>query len=242
MWLPLKLLDNASTCPICGHKSRAMLKVGHDVEVLQANEVIGAGVRYVKCIWCSSTDRDRLVYLYLKEHCAVYKQDNLKILHIAPERCLSKVLRKRTPNGYVPADINTGKYWYINGMTKVDITRMHYDDSSFDIILCNHVLEHIPDDKTAISELYRVLRPAGIAILQVPIAAGKASTIEKSTALSPTEQLQLYGQKDHVRLYGQDYTERLKMTGGKVHIISLADRYPGCGLHPKEQLFVLEKL
>jgi len=229
-------------CPICGHKSRVMMKVGHDAEVLQQNHVVGAGLRYAQCIWCGSTDRDRLVYLFLMNHCAIYKQENIKILHIAPERCLSKVLRKKAQDRYVPADINPKKYGYIKGMNTVDITHIGYQNNSFDIILCNHVLEHVPNDNTAISELYRVLRPRGIAVLQVPIAGNNIHTIENNMALSQRERLQLYGQKDHVRLYGHDYLDKLKTTGGIVHNMSIAHLYPQHGLNPDEQLFFVEKL
>ena len=218
------------------------MKVGHDAEVLQQNHVVGAGVRYAQCMWCGSTDRDRLVYLFLMHHCAIYKQDNIKILHIAPERCLSKVLRKKAQDGYVPADINPKKYWYIKGLNKVDITHIGYQNNSYDIILCNHVLEHVSNDAKAISELYRVLQPGGIALLQVPVACNNIHTIENNTALSQKERLQLYGQKDHVRLYGQDYIDRLKKTGGVVHTMSIAHLYPEYGLNPVEQLFFVEKL
>ncbi len=107
-------------------------------------------------------------------------------------------------------------------MVKMDITDIQYPPSSFDIILCNHVMEHIPDDALALSELHRVLKPGGWAILQVPIKGDE--TIEDTSPLTPEERLARFGQRDHVRIYGADYRDRLANAGFTVTVDDYARR------------------
>ena len=98
----------------------------------------------------------------------------------------------------------------------IDITSINYDDNVFDIIICSHVLEHIPKDELAMSELFRVLKPGGLAIIQVPISSVLVETFEDSSIIEPEDREKYFGQKDHVRIYGTDYIKRLKKSGFKV--------------------------
>ncbi len=118
------------------------------------------------------------------------------------------ILVKQNNLDYLTADLNPEQV-----MIKMDITAIQYPENTFDAILCNHVHEHIPDDRKAMNELYRVLKPGGWAILQVPFSMVLEKTYEDFTITSPQEREKYFGQKDHVRIYGKDYTQRLKEVG-----------------------------
>ena len=218
-----------------------MWQVGHDDKVLIDNKVAGGGKRYAKCIRCGSTDRDRLVYLYLRDHTDVFSRVGAQVLHVAPERCLRKVLKKNFNSGYIAADKFTKGYWYAKDTAEMDITSRPHPDNSFDLIVCNHVLEHIGDDHKAISELARVLKPGGVAILQVPISLNNSATLEDRTAISAEDRKRIYGQFDHVRLYGQDYPSRLEQGGFIVRSANIAHLYPQAALNPAEVIFAGSK-
>ncbi len=128
------------------------------------------------------------------------------MLHIAPELQLSRLFRAQPSLDYLSADLKSPR-----AMVKMDITDIPYPDHTFDVIYCSHVLEHVPDDRKAMRELHRVLKPGGWAILQVPITA--KATVEDPAVTDPQERLRLYGQIDHVRRYGPDYKDRLVEAG-----------------------------
>lgn len=218
-----------------------MWQVGHDDKVLIDNKVAGGGKRYAKCIRCGSTDRDRLVYLYLRDHTDIFSRKEAKVLHIAPEQCLRKVLKLHFETTYTGADKFTKGYWYARDTVKMDITAIPYPADTFDLIVCNHVLEHIADDHKAISELKRVLKPGGIAILQVPISLKNETTIEDKAVSSAEDRKRVYGQFDHVRLYGQDYAHRLEQDGFIVRKEDIAHLYPQAALNPDEVVFAGSK-
>ncbi len=132
----------------------------------------------------------------------------VKLLHLAPEKPLMDLFIKQNNIDYLTADLNPEQV-----MVKMDITAIQYPDNIFDAILCNHVLEHIPDDRKAMRELYRVLKPGGWAILQVPVSKILEQTYDDITITSPQDREKYFGQKDHVRIYGKDYTQRLKEAG-----------------------------
>ena len=135
------------------------------------------------------------------------------MLHIAPEKQLSKVFMSQTNIDYLSADLDSPL-----AAVKMDITNIEQNDNTFDLIICNHVLEHIPDDDKAIAELFRVLKPGGTAILQVPISNTIRKTIEDPSITDPKEREKLFGQNDHVRIYGKDYKKRLERSGFVVSI------------------------
>ncbi len=228
-------------CPLCGGHFRKMFSRGLNNPVLKENKVIG-GVRRLnsRCPRCLSFDRERLVYLYLKNKTSVFS-DRIKLLHMAPERNLQKALRASNSIDYVSADLNSPLAEF-----KRDITNIKYKDCIFDVIICNHVLEHIPNDKKAMAELYRVLKVGGWAILQVPVSLKLQKTYEDSTITTPEEREKAFGQKDHVRIYGKDYEDRLKQAGFSVDVYDfvkelgepLANKY---ALLKKEKLYICSR-
>jgi ubiquinone/menaquinone biosynthesis C-methylase UbiE len=135
-----------------------------------------------------------------------------RMLHVAPERAFTTQLKRIPSLDYLTADLYNPR-----AMVKMDITDIQYPDASFDVIYCSHVLEHVPDDRKAMREFFRVLKPTGWAVLQVPITADH--TIEDPSVVEPEERERLFGQKDHVRRYGPDYTQRLEEAGFTVKCI-----------------------
>lgn len=168
------------------------------------------------CPRCGSLERHRLLCLYLKEKTNFFTK-KLKVLHVAPEKILQDIFRGLPNLDYVSADIASPL-----AMIKMDITDIPFDDNVFDVIICSHVLEHIPDDRKAMRELRRVLKSDGWSILQVPIDLNRAETYEDPTITDPAERQRLFGQDDHVRWYGRDYLARLKEAGFRVYIDTFA--------------------
>lgn len=162
------------------------------------------------CPKCESVERHRLQWLYMKNKTNILK-DEVYVLHFAPEAGMSKRLQEQNNIHYVSSDLFDPRV-----MIKADITNMPFKDNSFDVILCNHVLEHIIDDGRAMREIYRMLKPNGWAILQVPIEYDRAETYEDPTIISEANRLKAFHQKDHVRIYGTDYKKRLQHAGFKV--------------------------
>ncbi|TWU35822.1 hypothetical protein Q31b_52570 [Novipirellula aureliae] len=190
-------------CPCCQGTFRKMLPGG----VSQRENAV--------CPGCNAYERHRLLWLYLNEKLAVYKRE-MVLLHIAPEYVFRKMFRSLPNIQYVGAGIEAPF-----ADIEMDITAIEQEDNSYDAIICNHVLEHVPKDVQAMRELHRVLKPGGWAILQVPLDLSLENTYEDFTIQSPEERLKHFGQEDHVRLYGRDYKDRLQDAGFTVSV----DRY-----------------
>jgi SAM-dependent methyltransferase len=207
-------------CPFCKLRFRRFLPDAGEVsDLFSQTRVVGGGsFRDAVCPYCRSFERERHVYLYLKLMTRLF-QDRTRLLHIAPERNLRRVLSKRENLQYTTGDLNPAK-----AQVRVDLTAMDFPDESFDVVICNHVLEHIPDDRAAMAEILRVLRPRGWAMLQVPLAP-ELATRENSLVVDPRERLRLYGQNDHVRLYGRDYAQRLESIGFRVTATSVRRQF-----------------
>lgn len=199
-------------CPICNHETNEFLPGGINEEVLQKLKVIGGGYRNnVLCPTCQSSDRERLIYMYLHNIIEIPKKNNYKILHFAPERNTRKYLKSFDNIKYLSADA------FRKDVDKnIDATQIPEEDNTFDLIICNHVLEHILDDKKAMSEILRVLKPYGTAILQVPISLELEKTFEDLTIIEAEDRLKIFGQEDHVRIYGKDYPLKLIQVGFNV--------------------------
>ncbi len=198
-------------CPFCNKADIEYEPVGFEFEVLDRLKVVGGGRReYAKCSECSSTDRERLVYLYLKNFTSLF-DDSLSVLHIAPEKRLRDKIEENTKLDYTTADL---KKTFVD--MNFDLCEIPLEDDRFDIIICNHVLEHIVDDEKAMKELFRILKPNGFAVLQVPFSPLLDSTYEDETIVSEEDREMCFGQGDHVRIYGLDYINRLESSGFSV--------------------------
>lgn len=206
-------------CNFCGKSSKSFLESGNDFPILEKWAVQSTGKRNnALCPNCDSKDRERTLKFFLERNTKLFdnktqKNKQHKILHIAPEKELSQLLKKQFKDNYVSGDLDPEA-----ADQKIDITKIDFSENSFDAIICNHVLEHIPKDNQAISELYRVLKPGGFAILQVPISFNTAKTIEDFAITSPAGREEAFGQFDHVRIYGRDYVNRLEQGGWEVRL------------------------
>lgn len=202
-------------CPFCEHSFAKLLPGGEERQILIEKKVIGAGKRNnMVCPRCYSTDRDRLLFLYLK-HKTSYLQSNDKVLHIAPESSLKHLLQERSDLQYTSGDKfeeGYAGYYYDRDVIQMDVTDIPYENDAFDLVICNHVFEHLNDDRKAMGEILRVLKPGGQAIMQVPWSPLISVTEEKVYA-SALDREKHYGQFDHVRLYGTDYKSRLQEAG-----------------------------
>lgn len=198
-------------CPFCKSHVNSLLPSGFGFPVLIEKNVVGGGNRpNAECPICFSLDRERLLYLYLQKKTNIFTEP-LRLLHVAPESQLTAIIEKHANIDYLTADLNPA-----NVMVKMDITDINYPNNSFDAIICNHVLEHIVDDKKAMRELCRVLKPGGWGILQVPMSLSLDKTFEDASVTTPSEKEAVFGQSDHVRIYAIDYLDRLKESGFQV--------------------------
>jgi SAM-dependent methyltransferase len=157
-----------------------------------------------------SLERHRLFWLYLKNETNFFTK-NLKVLHFAPEQCFLKRFRKLKNLEYTTTDLLSPI-----ADVKADICNLPFENNSYDVIFCNHVLEHIPDDTKAMQELYRVMKPGGFGIFQIPQDLNRDITFEDDTITDKAERTKIFGQYDHVRIYGRDYFNKLRSIGFKV--------------------------
>jgi SAM-dependent methyltransferase len=183
-------------CPICNSRFRKFLPYGHNI--IRENAL---------CPRCLSLERHRLMWLFLKEKTGFFSTD-LRVLHIAPEQCFYSRFRKLKNIDYITADMESPL-----ADVKLDIQEMPFKNNEFDVVICNHVLEHVKDDKRAMSEILRVLKKGGFALMHVPIDYSMKETYENREITSPEEREKHFRQKDHYRLYGLDFPERLKKAG-----------------------------
>lgn len=187
--------DNVE-CPVCGSRYRKFL--GYGYQVTRPNAL---------CPNCLSLERHRLVWLFLQEKTDFFTRP-MKVLHVAPEQPFEERFRKLENLEYTTADLESPL-----ADCKCDVQEMPFPENTFDMVICNHVLEHVDDDTRAMSEILRVLKPGGVAILLVPLDIKLEHTYEDPTITSPRERTKHFRQYDHKRLYGLDYPERLKKVG-----------------------------
>jgi SAM-dependent methyltransferase len=159
-----------------------------------------------------SLERHRLMWLFLRDETNFFTStEKLKVLHIAPEQCFLDIFRKQKNLDYITSDIESPI-----ADVKADICDLPFKESEFDVVFCNHVLEHITDDTKAMQELYRVLKPGGFGIFQIPQDLAREKTFEDDAILDRIERTKIFGQYDHVRVYGRDYFDKLRTIGFKV--------------------------
>ena len=229
-------------CPFCGMRLHQFEDGGIRAPVLSDTNCIGGGYRSnVTCPGCCSTDRERLIYLYL-QLCSPLFSQGLTVLHVAPEPRLERRLSTQRKLKYLTADLSAPHV-----MIWIDLVETGLRSNMFDVIICNHVLEHICDDRKAMCELLRLLKPGGWAILQVPLSQSLTNTLEDPRVTDPKERLRRYGQEDHVRIYAaSDYWARLEKAGFAVSMWSAVREFGEAfirryGLIRNEDLYVCYK-
>ena len=240
-------LGNTHTCCVCGrHFFRFSKYRGGEKAVspyLHNVSWVSSAFDTFWCPFCRSHDRERHLILYLDALNLWPAFGNAAVLHLAPEKQLAFRIASRQPARYVKGDISPAR----GDIEKLDVTAIGYPDRAFDAVICNHVLEHVPDDARALAELWRVLKPGGHAILQTPYATGLEKTLENQPEVTTPEQCrEFYGQEDHVRLYGRDLFSRITAAGFTSEMKKHADvlsnidahRY---GVNPQEPLFLFRR-
>lgn len=228
--LGLFYAGNQVQCPICEKTYRQFLPYG------RINPRPNA-----LCPNCLSLERHRLIWLYLTAKTDFFSK-RLHVLHIAPEPCFMSRFEKQHGETYITADIESPL-----AKVKMDIHQIPFEENRFDVVLCNHVLEHVANDIKAMSEIRRVLKPGGWAILQVPFFSPvPETTLEDSSITDPRERERVFGQDDHVRKFGKDYTSRISSAGLQPEASMFAsdlgrDIIVRFGVEPKEVLYIGRK-
>lgn len=201
------LKGNTYTDPIDGKSFKSFLPYGYGK---QRHNVLSPSTL--------SLERHRLLWLYLKNETDFFLAKK-KVLHFAPEQAFYKRFRKMKNLDYVTTDLNSPL-----ADVKADICDLPFKDNEFDVIFCNHVLEHIPDDTKAMQELYRILKVGGFGIFQIPQDLDRATTFEDDSITDKKERAKIFGQYDHVRIYGRDYFDKLRSVGFKVEEVDYTAR------------------
>lgn len=204
---------------------------------------IGSDTENFECPRCGCNDRERHLLLYLRATSLLTAMHGQAILHFAPEKRLSKLIAATEPERYVRCDL----YPRTPDIERADMLDIPFEDRSFDVVIANHVLEHVADDLKALTEIHRVLKRGGYAILQTPYSSKLHNTWQDAGIDTPTARLQAYGQGDHVRLFGRDIFERFASAGLAPHVVShdaiLADTDPArFGVNPNEPFFLFQRI
>lgn len=196
--LTFVLKGNAVTDPIDGKSFKKFLPYGYEKQRLN---VLSPSTL--------SLERHRLFWLYLTQETTFFTDNsNKKVLHFAPEQAFYKKFTNQKNIQYTTTDLESPL-----AHVKADICNLPFQNNEFDYVFCNHVLEHIPNDTKAMQELFRVLKPGGMAILQIPQEINRKTTFTDDTILDKKERAKIFGQYDHVRIYGYDYFEKLRSIG-----------------------------
>jgi SAM-dependent methyltransferase len=197
---------DAVECPCCGGRFARFLPYGKPVRP------------NARCPGCGALERHRGVCTFIRDRTDLMQRPR-RVLHVAPEEVIQNLLRSSSQRGYVSIDLSSPLAMYL-----MDVTDLKFDADAFDVVICSHVLEHVIDDRRAMQELLRVLRPGGWAVLNTPYDATRKVTDEDATVLDERERSVRFGQRDHVRTYGLDLFERLRSVGWVVRRISVAEQ------------------
>lgn len=230
--LGLFYMGRGVECPVCGRRYRKFMPYGYTRASQRGNAL---------CPSCLALERHRLMWIYLKNETAFFT-DPARLLHIAPEYCFIKRFERLPGLDYVTADLESPL-----ATVKMDVQAIPFEAESFDIIFCNHILEHVKDDRLAMREMYRVMRRGGWGIMLSPVNMSRETTYEDASITDPLERERHFGQKDHLRDYGRDYGRRLVEAGfDEVEEIDYAARLPAetvkrAGLRP-EIIYLVRKI
>ncbi len=207
---PILYRGNKVKCPVCGNTFSKFLSYGSDV----------AHRKNVLCPHDLTLERHRLMWLFLQSKTNFFTSDKLDLLHIAPEQCFLPLFKKQKNLNYLTGDLES------------PIADIHFDlhdipleENRFDVVFCNHVMEHVQDPIQCMSELYRVMKPNGWAIMQVPQDHERENTYEDASITSPEEREKHFWQKDHLRLFGKDYPNWLEKAGFEVEQFPVTDLF-----------------
>ena len=205
----LLYVGRGKECPVCGCRRRKFLPYGY---VTSREDAL--------CPHCLALERHRMIWLWLKESSDLF-EGYPRLLHIAPEVSLMRHFKRhyRDNRNYITADLESPL-----ADLHFDVQNIPLEDESVDVIICNHLLEHVEDDRRAMAELYRILKHGGWGIMLVPEQRDRATTFEDDTITDPEERTRLFGQYDHRRIYGRDYDERLRAAGFRVERIAYTER------------------
>nr|WP_298988920.1 class I SAM-dependent methyltransferase [uncultured Polaribacter sp.] len=199
--IALYLKGNTYTDPIDGKSFRKFLPYGYGNQ--RKNALSPSTL---------SLERHRLMWLFLKDETNFFTSTKkLKVLHIAPEQCFLDLFKKQKNLEYITSDLESPI-----ADVKADICDLPFKENEFDVVFCNHVLEHIPDDTKAMQELYRVMKKGGFGVFQIPQDLSRDVTFEDNSITDKDERAKIFGQYDHVRVYGKDYFNKLRSVGFKV--------------------------
>src|SRR6267154_6758002 len=207
------ILGSAKLCYACNRRIGRFLPYRggwKDVPPrIRALDVIGSDVENFSCPRCGAHDRERHLLMYF-DRAGMWKRiAGAAVLHFAPERILAARISNAKPARYVKADL----FPTAADTTREDISKLSFGDRSFGVVIANHVLEHVADDRAAMKEIFRVLEPGGLAVLQTPYSDKLTRTFEDDSIRDDAGRLQAFGQEDHVRLYGKDLFSRLQDAG-----------------------------
>ncbi len=237
-------------CPVCSSRIRTFLPLPNKYRVdisahgrkFTVYDYETLNVEHYVCPVCFATDRERLYVLYLNKYVRDYGREQT-LVHFAPEKELSRYIRRNTQFNYRTADL------FMDDVDdRIDITDMAgYPAESVDCFICSHVLEHIPDDRKALLELHRILKPGGWGIIMVPLIPNLDDTYEDLSKVTPEERLLHFGQEDHVRVYAnRDIIMKLGEAGFDLHQLGVNDfgreRFDQCGITSKSRLYIVAKI
>jgi len=233
-------------CLVCRQNVEQFIPYNGGFEALppvqKALQLVGSDIDNFACPHCGCTDRERHLFVYLGLPNVLSQIAGGKVLHFAPERYLRLLFQAQGPQEYVMADM----YPHEPGVQKIDMEHISFPDNYFDFVVANHVLEHVSDERKAISELTRVLKPGGRAVLQTPYSALLPSTIVEARPSSPVTREILFGETVHMRLFGTDIFSTIeaagmKYIGGNHQTLNINVDSTHLGINEAEPFFLYEK-
>lgn len=231
VFAPVIYKGNKVECPVCEKSFSKFLAYGSKV----------AARDNVLCPYDLTLERHRLMWLYLKRKSNFFTATNLKVMHIAPEQCFHKKFQQQENLDYTTGDL-------VSPIADLhfDLHEIPLESNQYEVIFCNHVMEHVEDDLKCMQELYRIMKPGGWGIMQVPIDSNRTETYEDATITSPQDREKHFWQYDHVRLYGTNYPKRLEEAGFEVETIDFKnelspEEFERYRLQKTELLYIVRK-